>query len=156
VGRWTSKGVVSWPLAFAGRGSEARRFVRFLVVGVLNTAVGYAIFALFTLAGLGLVPSTVGATVIGALFNFKSIGQLVFGASGAKLLPRFLAVYVLQCAANIAALRSFASVGVPVLYAEAIILPVLAVAGFLLMRLWVFRNVSGAVAASPRPTHRDS
>jgi putative flippase GtrA len=122
---------------------------------VLNTVVGYAIFALLTLAGLGLVPSTIGATVIGALFNFKSIGKLVFGASGAKLLPRFLAVYVLQCAANIAALRSFASVGVPVLYAEAIILPVLAVAGFLLMRFWVFKSVSATVASVPGPKHRD-
>lgn len=119
---------------------EARRFVRFLLVGLLNTAVGYSIFAALTLSGLGIVPATVGATVMGALFNFKSIGSLVFGASGAKLLPRFLAVYVLQCAANIGALRLFQAAGVPLLIAEAMILPVLAVAAFLLMRHWVFHT----------------
>lgn len=150
VGKWMSKKIVlSGPPALGGSRSEARRFVLFLLVGVLNTVVGYAIFALLTLGGLGLVPSTVGATVVGVLFNFKSIGMLVFGTSGAKLLPRFLAVYVLQCAANIMALRSFASAGVPILLAEAIILPALAVAGFLLMRYFVFHKASAAVAAAP-------
>lgn len=122
------------------RHQEARRFVRFLLVGLLNTAVGYSIFAGLTLSGLGIVPATVGATVMGALFNFKSIGSLVFGSTGAKLLPRFLAVYVLQGAANIGALRLFQAAGVSLLIAEAIILPLLAVAGFLLMRHWVFHT----------------
>jgi putative flippase GtrA len=133
----------------AGGQEETRRFVRFLLVGLLNTAVGYSIFAALTLSGLGIVPATLGATVMGALFNFKSIGSLVFGSTRAKLLPRFLAVYVLQCGANIGALSVFQAAGVSLLIAEAIILPVLAVAGFLLMRHWVFHPDAPDTLAQP-------
>ena len=136
----------------AGSHEEARRFIRFLLVGVLNTVIGYSIFAALTLIGFGIVPATIGATVIGALFNFRSIGSLVFGSSSAKLLPRFLAVYVLQCLANVGALRLFQEAGVQLLIAEAIILPFLAVAGFLLMRHWVFHT--NAPGAPRRPSQR--
>ena len=119
---------------------EARRFGKFLLVGLLNTAVGYTIFAVLLLVGAGTAGAAVGATVLGALFNFKSIGTLVFGSSRGRLLPKFLAVYALQCIANISLLEAFRAVGIPPLISEAFILPVLAIGSFLIMKHWVFNN----------------
>jgi putative flippase GtrA len=117
---------------------ELRRFAAFLVVGLLNTVVGYLLFALLSLAGLAPTKAVIGATILGALFNFQSIGRLVFGQGGRRLLPRFLAVYAGQCALNILALRALATIGLPPLVAEALVLPPLAVLTYLAMRQFVF------------------
>ena len=123
--------------------AEAVRFGRFLLVGLLNTAVGYALFALFLLASDSTLVAAVGSTVLGALFNFRSIGALVFGDRNG-VLGRFLTVYAVQCLANIALLRLAAAAGVGPLIAEILILPLLAVASFLAMRGLVFARESGA------------
>jgi putative flippase GtrA len=117
---------------------ELRRFALFLGVGLVNTGFGYAVFALLVLAGTGASVAAIGSTLIGALFNFRSIGLLVFGSREGRLLPRFLLVYALLCLANILALRVFAAANIGALAAEAAILPLLAIATFLLMRHFVF------------------
>ncbi len=123
--------------------AERRRFVVYLAVGGLNTAVGYGIFAAFILLGAGLTIAAIGTTVLGIAFNFGSIGRIVFGSGKMRALPRFLGVYALQCAGNIALLRLGAAAGVPLLIAELFIIPVLAVAAFLLMRRFVFVQPGG-------------
>jgi len=129
---------------------ELRRFLIFLLVGVINTLVGYAIFAILLLIGAGDVGAAIGATILGALFNFKSIGKLVFASSGNRMLPRFMAVYAIQCAANITLLKAFASLGIVPLISEAFILPLLAVASFILMRHWVFQPGEGQTSLEVR------
>lgn len=121
-----------------GKGSELRRFIVFLAVGGLNTVVGYTIFLVIVLAGLGATAAAAGATILGALFNFKSIGHLVFANSERRLLPRFLMMYAVQCGANLGLLELAGRADVPVLVAEAFILPLLAVGSFLAMRRFVF------------------
>lgn len=122
---------------------DVARFGRFLLVGLLNTAVGYALFALFVVMSGNSAVAAVGSTILGALFNFRSIGALVFGDRDGVLV-RFLAVYAVQCGANIALLRLAASVGVGPLVAEIFILPLMAVASFLAMRGFVFARESDA------------
>ncbi len=117
---------------------ELQRFALFIGVGLVNTAFGYGVFALLILGGAGVNGAAIGSTLIGVLFNFRSTGLLVFGSREARLLPRFLLVYGLQCAANMLALRAFGAAHIAALWAEAVILPVLAVATFLLMRRFVF------------------
>ena len=126
------------------RAAETRRFILFLLVGGVNTLAGYTFFALFILFGLGATSAAVGSTILGILFNFRSTGLIVFGSRSAALLPRFVIVYGLQCAANIALLRLAARAGIPALAAEIVILPLLAIASFLLLRQFVFASTSGA------------
>ena len=55
------------------------RFVRFLLIGVVNTIFGYSIFAAMFLATGQPELSIIVATAIGVLFNFMSTGRVVFG-----------------------------------------------------------------------------
>lgn len=121
-----------------GRASDAVQFLRFLLVGGLNTLVGYALFAIFILVGAGITFSLVGATVLGVMFNFRSLGSLVFIRTERRLLPRFVLVYAGQFAINWLSLRYLQALGVTPLFAQLMILPPLSIVSFLAMRRWVF------------------
>lgn len=118
----------------------ATRFVRFVGIGVLNTLIGYALFAGFITAGASTMIAVVASTALGALFNFGSIGVIVFSSSDITLLPRFLAVYVGQCAINSLLLAGLAIIGLGPLLAQLLLLPLLASGTYLAMRRWVFQD----------------
>ena len=124
----------------AARASETRRFALFLLVGGINTLVGYGFFVALHAAGLYPALAVIGATVLGVVFNFLSTGRIVFASSDVSILPRFLAVYVIQCAANIGSLHVLTAIGVQVLVAEALIVGVLAVLTYIAMKRFVFRG----------------
>lgn len=116
----------------------AQRFVRFLLVGVLNTAFGYTCFALLHWAGLGDSLALFLATVAGVLFNFRTIGPLVFGSSDPRLLWRFVGVYAVIYTANVGALHLLEFLGVSALAGQAILALPVAAASFVLNRRFVF------------------
>jgi putative flippase GtrA len=87
------------------------------------------------------------ATVVAVLFNFCTTGQIVFRNRRAWLLPRFIAVYVVQTILNIGSLRALIAIGVPVLIAEAVVIGVLAVLTFFALKRFVFSQVVHAEAA---------
>lgn len=112
---------------------------RFLIVGILNTAVGYIIF----LAGIGLSLSPAMAlaiaTVIGAVFNYFSTGHLVFRNAGLSKLPLFLGAYLVIYLGNLAALNGLITLGMPAPWAQVILLPVVAGSSFVIFKFLVFR-----------------
>ncbi len=120
------------------RDPELRRFVVFLVVGGLNTMVGYGLFAGLILLGLPITAAVVIGTVLGVLFNFLSTGTVVFRNSAARLLPRFIGVYVVQMGLNIAALHALTALGVHPLVAGALLILPLAAFTYAAMRRFVF------------------
>lgn len=69
------------------------RIYRFGVVGVMNTLVGYGIFAALIHVHVAFYLACWLATMCGVLFNFKSIGALVFRNTDNSLIWRFIAVY---------------------------------------------------------------
>ena len=75
-------------------------FIRYLLVGGLNTAFGYSVFALLVFIGLHYSIALFFATVTGVIFNFKTFGILVFGQRDHRLIWRFLAVYGVLYAVN--------------------------------------------------------
>jgi putative flippase GtrA len=121
--------------------------LRFLAVGGLNTAFGYFSYAAFVLAGAPLWLAVSGSTALAFLFNFISYGGLVFGSTSYLLLPRFLIFYLGLGALNFVLLRALASVGIGLLWAQAILLPLLAIVGFIGMRAFVFRGAKRDAAA---------
>ncbi len=77
------------------------KFVRFILVGGLNTLFGYGIYCLMLMIGLSFVWATLVSQVLGVLFNFMTTGTLVFENSNPKLLFMFVMCYVVTYFINI-------------------------------------------------------
>lgn len=123
-------------------------FLRFGVVGLLNTAFGYAVFAAVLLAGAGPFAAIVAATLAGVAFNFQTSRRLVFRSGTRGRLARFLAVYAGVLALNWVVLRALRDLGVPDLQAQALIALPLAAVSFLGQMLFVFGPAAGSAEVS--------
>lgn len=116
-------------------------FLRFLLVGALNTGVGYLVYLLGLLvANLSPGVALAVATVIGALFNFVTTGRMVFRDSAWSRLPLFLLSYAMVYVLNLCALQGLIAIGVPAHWAQAILLPVMAVTSYAVFRTMVFKK----------------
>lgn len=128
------------PLRAAARLLRAHRFLRFLIVGTLNTALGYGLF----LAALAIMPTPftalVAATILAVLFNFRTTGDLVFGVRDPRLLARFFGVYAIVFANNSFGLAALQQVGFRPWLRGLMLLPGGVVVSYLLNRRFVFRN----------------
>jgi len=114
-------------------------FLRFLAVGGLNTAFGYASYAALVLLGAPLWLAVGGSTLLGLCFNFFSYGGLVFGRTSYVLLPRFVVFYLAVYVINFVLLKLLTKLDIGPLWAQALLLPLLAIGGFVVMRKFVFR-----------------
>ena len=72
------------------------KLIRFFFVSGLNTAFGYSLYALLLYIGLHYTIAGLIGTIIGILFNFKTIGLIVFQNKNIKHIFRFIAVYVIS------------------------------------------------------------
>jgi putative flippase GtrA len=115
------------------------RFVRFLLVGGLNTVFGYTVFAISILIGIPYPLAALVSTVLGVLFNFKSYGTLVFGSHDNRLILRFFAVYGICYFVGLLPLAWAKAQGVPILLVAAICALPMAALAFTLQRALVFR-----------------
>lgn len=79
--------------------------IRFLLVGGLNTLVGYSIFALFLFLGLRSDLALLFATCFGIVFNFKSISKLVFSINHNALFYKFFLLYAVLYLGNLSLLK---------------------------------------------------
>ena len=116
-------------------------FIRFILVGILNTMVGYGLFALFIYLGLHYSLSVLFSTILGVLFNFKSIGRLVFNTSDNERIYHFIGVYMLLYLLNVSGLWGLSFIGMENMYiAGAILLVPLAIISFILNKNFVFNQ----------------
>lgn len=116
-------------------------FKRFVLVGVLNTLFGYGLFSFFIYLGIVYPVAVLIATVLGVLFNFRTIGTLVFGVKGNNKLMHFVFVYVVIYILNVAGLWCAEIYGLENKYiAGAVLLAPLAVISFVLNKSFVFNR----------------
>ena len=71
-----------------------RQILNFLWVGGLNTLVGYALYAFFIFLDIRFFLALLLATGLGVVFNFFTIGRIVFKQSNSKLFFKFTAMYI--------------------------------------------------------------
>ena len=116
-----------------------KRFLRFIVVGGVNTAFGYGAFALLILIGAHYAVAALISTICGVLFNFQTTGRLVFENRDSALLLRFVGVYAIGYVTGVLLLRLSKALGVDILLAAAVLAFPMAVFSYTLNRLLVFR-----------------
>lgn len=117
-----------------------KEFLKFLAVGALNALFGYGCFALLIFAGVHYSAAVVLATIAGVLFNFKTTGRLVFGSSDNRRVFRFLAVYAVVCAVQVALLKLLLTAGLGPYAGGALLVLPMALFAFILMKRLVFNN----------------
>ena len=117
-----------------------RTFSKYVVVGGVNTVFGYGIFALLIYLGLVYPVALFIATILGVAFNFKSTGILVFQSYDNSLIFRFVAVYFLIYFINLIGLKILSEEGLGMYYAAGIMLPIMALVGFIANNKLVFRK----------------
>lgn len=118
------------------------RIVRFFGVGVLNTFFGYGIYAVLISANLPYLVALFMATVAGIIFNYFSLGRMVFKARGGWLgFGKFILAYALVYVINAILLSMLTQVFHLNAYVGQIIcvLPNVVI-GWLLMSYWVYKN----------------
>lgn len=110
------------------------RFAKFLVVGVLNTAVGWIIYAiLLRLFGLPWQIALGFSYVLGVLWNFLTHARWVFETRGFGRMPAYVLAYVVVFTLNKWSLAHLIGLGVSELWAQAILLLPMAVVAFVLV-----------------------
>ncbi|MFC4276054.1 GtrA family protein [Achromobacter aloeverae] len=118
------------------------RLARFFGVGVLNTLFGYLVYAgLLLLHASPLIALLLG-TLCGVIFNYFSIGRLVFRQRGGWAnFVRFIVAYAIVYAVNALLLKGlihYLPLG-PFL-AQILCIPPSVLTSWVLMNQWVYKN----------------
>jgi putative flippase GtrA len=120
--------------------SSWARFIRFLLVGVLNTAFGLGVYAVLMHVGLPIWAALIGGNVAGIVFNFITTGSLVFSEVSLVRLPRFVGVYLACYILNYLLIRFLVSLHMGAIESQVFISPIIAVTSFYLMSRYVFAS----------------
>ena len=117
------------------------KFIKFILVGILNTMVGYSLFAFFIFLNIHYSLAVLFSTVLGVLFNFKTIGKIVFDSSDNSLIFKFISVYTIIYLLNISFLWIFRYYGFENMYINGfVLLAPFAIVSFFLNKKYVFRG----------------
>ena len=114
------------------------KFLKFILVGIINTLFGYSVFFLLILLKIPYPIAMLIATCVGIIFNFKTIGSLVFANTNYKLLGKFLLVYGLVYITNIAIIKSLLLYISNVYFSGAIAIAITTIFSYFLNKKWVF------------------
>lgn len=118
------------------------RVLRFLVVGLINTLVGYSIYAALLFVRTPYLLALILSTIAGVIFNYFSTGRLVFRSqAGWAGFFKFVAAYGVVYLANATVLTALIRLaGVNAYIAQIVCLPASVLLSWSLMNRWVFKN----------------
>jgi len=112
--------------------------IRFIAVGILNTIFGYSVYALLIFLSVDYKVSIFIATMVGAVFNFFSIGQIVFYNKSISPLLLFFLAFSLIYIINVELMKALLSIWPHKYAGQALLLPALAALSFGLNKYFVF------------------
>jgi putative flippase GtrA len=115
-----------------------KQLVSFVLIGILNTLVGYLLYALFIFIGFNYFLSVLFATILGVLFNFRTIGKFVFNSDDNKKIIKFVFTYVLVFCINILIIKIFSKFGYNNYILGLIAIVPCSIVSFLLNKYFVF------------------
>jgi len=120
--------------------AKLKHFLRYLIVGGINTLFGYGAFAGLLYLGLHYALASFIATCAGILFNFNTTGRLVFKNNNSKRLLKFLLVYALLYLINVSLLKLMVLFSINLYLGSAVTLLPMAWLAYLLNKKLVFHG----------------
>ena len=126
------------------------KLTRFVVIGVANNLVGYAVFVVLSLFGVSAIPAMSVSYAMGMVISFTGNRKWTFGHRGSvvRALTRFLIANAVGYGLNFGLLWIFVkSLGLPQIPVQFFATGGVALCTFLMMRLWVFRSDRGDAIA---------
>lgn len=116
------------------------RWVRFCLVGILNTAASYALYCLLLAVGLNYVFASLGSLALGIVFSYTTHSAFVFRQTSSDRFLRYLAVWAALYGLNVAILTVLLDLGCGPYLAGAINLPSMVLLSYVAQRFFVFRG----------------
>lgn len=121
------------------------RVIRFLIVGCINSLFGFAVFGMIAYFGGHTWVALLGGNIAGILFNFLTIGAIVFRDLSPARFLRFVAAYLGLFLLNLEAiglLTTTTSIGR--ISAQGLLTAPMAVLSYFIMSRLVFPPTAGA------------
>lgn len=118
------------------------RSIRFLLIGGVNTAFSYCLYALFLFLGMNYAFSNLLALLVSILFSFRMQGKFVFGNTKKRLLGRFILVWIVIYFANIFLIRELIQWGLNAYISGALAIIPIAVLSYFFQKFFVFRQAA--------------
>ena len=115
-----------------------KKFLTFIIVGGLNTLVGYLVYSFFLYLNFHYTMASFLALIFGILFNFKTHGRLVFGSRDNTLIFRYIISWGIIYLIVVSCLAGFDRFGVNLYLANALLIPPLTVLAYFLNLKFVF------------------
>lgn len=129
---------------------SSSQFLRFIVAGVFNTLLGFAVYSAAVLAGLPIWCALIVGNVAGVAFNFVTTGGYVFRSLMLSHLPRFLTAYAIVYFINLK-LIGWLSILVPgSIRTQAVLTIPMALFSYFLMKRFVFAGGNKIGQSDPR------
>jgi len=123
------------------------RFIRFLVVGVVNSLVGFSAFTVIFLFSGSAWIAIAGGNACGIAFNFLSTGGVVFRDLSLNNIPRFIACSLLLLVLNVCLMNWLSPLIGSRIGTQALLTPPLAGVSYFVMAKLVFRHAGRSVVS---------
>jgi putative flippase GtrA len=117
-----------------------RQLITFIIVGMINTLVGYGLFCSFIALGLHHLLAITLSFIVGVLFNFQTIGRFVFQKHDRRLMTKFILVYAFLYVFNVVCLEGLTLFMHNWYINGAIVTVFAAIISFILNKCWVFKK----------------
>jgi len=115
------------------------RGLRFVLVGLLNSAFGYACYAACTYLGFGYFWSGAASMICGTLFNYVTSRRLVFKGWDGSFVA-FAMSYSVALAVSVVCLEAFGRLGISPYVGGILVAVPAAIVSYVLQRFFVFRK----------------
>src|SRR6202049_4330818 len=113
---------------------------RFVLVGLLNTGLSYAVYAACVAAGVPYWLANFIALICGIVCGFFMQGALVFGNRDSRRVGRFLLIWLIIYICQTFAIGLLVSRGLSASAAGLLVLPGTAMASYVVQKYFVFRG----------------
>ena len=114
--------------------------VKFLFTGIINTIFGYTIFAIGIFLGMNYTFALLSSTILGIIFNFKTISFFVFNSKDNSIIAKFISIYLLVYIINLLSLKCLTLLRINEYFAGLLTLLPSAAFSFYLNRKYVFKK----------------